>query len=157
MAPKTPKTARKPLLLARRAAPADLFSPEAWQMVMERLPARVAACQQRHEGMGWWLYGQESEPFWGEQTTLCCAGRALRGLRLHSPRGRGLCDVLGMEIERVARLMGEAQPGHGWAEGLAALWGALRRLGQGYREVRWRCGEPRARAILAGMLFALPA
>ena len=152
MAPKTPKTARKPLLLARRAAPADLFSPEAWQMLLEKLPARVAYCQQRHEGMCWWLYGQESEPFWGDWTTICCAGQSVRGLELE-----GLRKLMGMEIERVARLMGEAHPGHNWAEGLAALWGALRRLGQGYRELRWRCGELRARAILAGMLFALPA
>ena len=137
-------------MLARSCGLSALVPPELRERLYRELGKRLA----RHfEAPQWehpiWL-SEQTEPLWGTQSQRVFLGRGLRKLRLFDLRW-----LILYEAERLARIVVDGRADHTFSERVMAVRGALRRIGQVYRELCWRCGEQRALAHVDLALSAL--
>jgi hypothetical protein len=119
------------------------------QRMVGRAVAQRAAWLASHLCLDPYRFGRESEPDWHECNLLTYDRRNLRELSERSPRW-----LLGMEVERLLRLVQLSPSERGEAAWLAGVLAASEHVALVYHELRRRYKAARARAILREDLAA---
>lgn len=100
--------------------------------------------------MALWRYGRDSVPDWSLHATMHCPRESRRGLS-----EQGLCWLLGLEVELVARIL--CEPGLVSLETrLATLVATCARIARIYEELRRRYHAAQARVIFCQVLQSFP-